>query len=213
MARFNEILVGRYNRFLQKFLSMKGGPPAPQLASEIAATFALFHGQENRILEAWNIFGVAANVAAAAGFTSGVRLRNPVGSNVIAVVTALRISETQADAPFSANGGATADLATVLGTANANFDSRLGPPTATSSVCILSRQNTAAAVPALTNQNTFDALRVQANVPRDLIFFEDQEITILPGSAIQIIAGAVNFDLEVAIMFRERALEDSERNV
>ncbi len=39
MALFNEILVGRYNRFLQRLLSMKGHPPAPQLASEIQPNF------------------------------------------------------------------------------------------------------------------------------------------------------------------------------
>src|SRR5882762_4396490 len=39
MARFNEILTGRYNRFLQKLLQMKGGPPSAQLASEIQPGF------------------------------------------------------------------------------------------------------------------------------------------------------------------------------
>ncbi len=69
MARYNEILVGRYNRFLQKLLSMKGPASMPQLAGELQATFPFFNGVENRNLEGWGRWatrGVQLGVAAVA---------------------------------------------------------------------------------------------------------------------------------------------------
>src|SRR5258708_40293223 len=87
MALFNEILVGRYNRFLQKLLAMKGGPPAPQLATEIGTNIQLFHGVENRYLEGWQRFGGQFSVpAAGVGNVGGFRFRNPAGNNVITAV-------------------------------------------------------------------------------------------------------------------------------
>src|SRR5216684_1967801 len=92
MARFNEINVGRYNRALQKLLGMKGEASVPILASEIAPSFVLPYGVENRYLEQWNRFGLGMNVTATAGNQSAFRLRNPAGSNVIAVVEVLTYS-------------------------------------------------------------------------------------------------------------------------
>jgi hypothetical protein len=92
MARFNEILVGRYNRLLQKLYSMKGPVPAPQLASEISTTFNLFNGPENRYLESWALFQRAIIFAAVAAQVNAVRLRNPAGSNVVGVVTLIQLA-------------------------------------------------------------------------------------------------------------------------
>src|SRR5437763_11360751 len=123
MAKFNEILVGRYNRALQKLLGMKGEPPAPQLASEIAATLSFFYGAEMRFIESWNIYGINAEASAAVGNSSGVRLRNPAASNVIAVIQRLSITGAAADKPGLQLGQAVADLATVSG-GGGSFDSR-----------------------------------------------------------------------------------------
>ena len=90
MARFNEILAGRFNRALQKFLSMKGGPPAAQLASEIGAMFVFNRmGADFRYLESWNRYGVTFTIGGVALNQGTFRLRNPLGSNVIAVVEKL----------------------------------------------------------------------------------------------------------------------------
>src|SRR5258707_13299714 len=91
MARFNEILVGRYNRFLQKLFSMKGGPPSAQLATEITPNLNLFNGIENRYLESWFRYGAAPGLAAVVGANPGFRFRNPAGSNVIAMVEKLSL--------------------------------------------------------------------------------------------------------------------------
>src|SRR5258708_40367383 len=85
MARFNEILAGRYNRYLQKLFVLKGGPPSAQLASEVMPTFSFFTGVENRYLAGWDRFGNSSSQAGVAAVTSGIRLRNPLGSGTIAV--------------------------------------------------------------------------------------------------------------------------------
>src|SRR5258708_15624953 len=86
-AVYNEIGIGRWNRFIQKITDIKGSPPARQLASEIVFKHPIFSGQENRYLESWDLFGVGITVGAIAGQSSGLRLRNPSASNVIAVLT------------------------------------------------------------------------------------------------------------------------------
>jgi hypothetical protein len=87
MARFNEILVGSYNRTLQKVFGMKGPPVAPQLASEVQPVFPFPHGKENHYHLGWNHFaGIIAVGAQGAGLIGGIKLRNPKNSNVIIVI-------------------------------------------------------------------------------------------------------------------------------
>src|SRR2546427_12501654 len=98
MARFNEINVGRYNRFLTRLFQMKGASAAPQLASEIQPSFQLFAGIENRVLENWDRFSNAFNQAATPAVFSTLRFRNPAGSNAIAVFEKLACSAQAAGA-------------------------------------------------------------------------------------------------------------------
>jgi len=86
MAVYNEIGIGRWNRFIQKITDIKGSPPARQLASEIVFQHPIFSGQENRYLESWDRFGAGIVVGPIAAQNSGFRLTNPTGSNVIIVV-------------------------------------------------------------------------------------------------------------------------------
>ena len=93
MARFNEILVGRFNRFLQRLLSMKGGPPAPQLASEIQPQMDVEAlPVELRFLLGWHLYQSTISQGASVGNLSGVQLRNPLTSGAVCVVTAIHIS-------------------------------------------------------------------------------------------------------------------------
>src|SRR5713226_5812707 len=98
MARFNEILVGRYNRMLQKLFSMKGAAPMPQLASELAPTINFFSGVENRSLEAWNRYGLLLSITAGAATNSLLRIRNPSTTNVIAIIEKLTVNNNTAAA-------------------------------------------------------------------------------------------------------------------
>src|SRR5260370_35912976 len=117
MARFNEILVGRYNRFLQRLLSMKGGPPAPQLASEIQPQMDVEAlPVELRFLLGWHLYHQTLNQGASVANTSGVQVRNPLTSGMVAVLTSIQISVGAAEPvtlsqPF---GGVSADLTNVF---------------------------------------------------------------------------------------------------
>jgi len=135
MARFNEILTGRHNRLLQKLFSMKGGPPAPQLASEITASVPLFHGAENRYLESWERFGIGSQVAALAANNDVARLRNPAGSNVIAVIEKLQFTNSLADTLTLEQGVQAADATTPV------VATRLDPRQRPNPTCIFSVAN------------------------------------------------------------------------
>src|SRR5260370_17773678 len=83
MARFNEILVGRYNRMLQKLFSMKGSPPAAQLASEIGATIEI---ERVSVDQRWLIgtrFWARVQQVAGVGNTRQIRLRNPPATTTL----------------------------------------------------------------------------------------------------------------------------------
>src|SRR5437879_9618272 len=109
MAAFNEILSGRYNRFLQKLLQMKGGPPAAQLASEVGAQITLYHGSETMYLQGWELFGGGYDVGPQVGVASAVRLRNPGNSGVVGVVTKAWASSTLASKILLSIGVISAD--------------------------------------------------------------------------------------------------------
>ena len=203
MAQYNEILVGRYNRALQKLLSMKGEPPAAQLAGEISPTLQFFWGVENRYLESWNRFGQANNQGAVAAQSSTIQLRNPPTSNVIIVVEKLLMLSTTSgiQGNISQQAGA-ADLTTVVAFANQRLDARGGQNPAG----IISRQNNAADLGSLIGTYGTSA----ANASTDFFLMDDQELTILPGDTIRVNTNTVNVNFLVSWIWRERALEESE---
>jgi hypothetical protein len=207
MARFNEILVGRYNRYLQKLLSMKGGPPSAQLSTEITANLQLFHGIETRYLEGWNRFGQEqAVLAGGAGNVGQVRIRNPGTSNVIGVIEKIIIANINAgtEQPTVFQGVQPADLTTIVTLTNARFDPR-GNPTPT---LIMSSKSNSVLTTYGSNRAVY-GMTTNTNV--DVIVFEDHEITLLPGDALDVANGVANQALGVTFWWRERFLEDSER--
>jgi len=205
MARFNEILAGRYNRYLQKLFQLKGGPPAAQLASEVMAVFPLFGGAENRYLEGWSRWGgFVALAAAGVGNLSGLQLRNKPSSNVVAIVEKVFFSGLLADQPkLRLSGVDTVDAPTPI-TAQ-TFDNRLGMQ---SSSCNLSSSSGAAAIAQ------FGSIIWQgsaaANFNLDAIFTDIEEVTLLPGSVLQLVGNVSNQALNAAVWWRERSLEESE---
>jgi hypothetical protein len=201
MARYNEILVGRFNRALQKLFSMKGGPPAPQLASEVSATHTFFNGAENRYLEGWNRFGFSGSTGAVAAQRGAAQLRNPVGSNVMIVVEKILFtSAALADAPLIDMVTKSTDL-TVSGYTLQRFDAR-GQQ---NPVGVMSVSGTGPAVTTQFYQGSFPA-----NGSLEVITFEDQEIPILPGDALVVHSGNLNQSLVFSIWWRERMMEESE---
>src|SRR5882672_5728754 len=91
MAIFNEILVGRYNRALQKLLGIKGTSPVRQIAGEITPALAMFYGVDNRFLETWYRYAFTFDQPAIPGLTTAVRFRNPANSAIMAVLESVKI--------------------------------------------------------------------------------------------------------------------------
>lgn len=211
MARFNEILVGRYNRFAQKFFSMKGGAALPTLNPDLGFVLPLFHGIENRYLEGWGLFSTDVfQPAPGAGNTQLTQVRNPVGSNVIAVVTRWQYAEGAATntsflvgASLQLNRGPIAtDYATLL--PKSGWDARDRP----AATCIVSTNPAAGVIPGGGQgiSNYANAAFVnQEMLPPPL------EIVLLPGSMLLMIAGNANTQGAHNVWWRERYLEDSER--
>src|SRR5262249_2182024 len=97
MAVFNEINVGRFNRYLQKLLQIKGGPPVPSLAGEISPALSIDVEADTWYLQSWEQFAQYSSVAAGGiGTNAAAVLRNPVASGIIAILDSIE----------SANSGA-----------------------------------------------------------------------------------------------------------
>jgi len=205
MAKYNEILAGRYNRFIQKLFSMKGPAPAPQLSSDIAMQMSFFNGVENRYLESWNRWGVGLLLPALAAVIGNIRIRNPINSNALVVLEKILIGNVGAAQEIDvAHQASVADL-NLFGTFS--LDGRQGPTGASASTCVVSQVQSN--VNAFTNIIARPLLGAAGNF--DLILFEDQEIALLPGFALQIQSTVANQAITGTFAWRERFLEDSER--
>ncbi len=203
MARFNEILAGRYNRYLQKLFQLKGGPPAAQLASEVMPVFPFFSGVEHRYLESWYRYYGQLSVAAIAAVGPSYQIRNPLNSGVVAVIERLTLeSDAQTFWQFSQQGaGATADLVNLF------VGFRMDPRGQGAPVVIMS---TSATIVADLPANIF-VESTQTQVMRDVIISgEDQELLLMPGEAMRFRQTVVNVTTRVNLLWRERSLEDSE---
>lgn len=203
MARLNEILVGRFNRSLQKTFGIKGGPPVATLAPEIMPVVPVSVGVERRFLESWNKFGVARNVAANAANTQGIQLANPTNSNIVAVVESVKAGSTAAQqwnvCLVQANP---TNLASLISTVNE--DGRYGNQFA--GVVI------ASFTPSTTSTlSTISMLATGNGQSVELIETEAQEIPLLPGATLLLTSIVVNLAGFYGFRWRERFLEDSER--
>lgn len=204
MARYNEILVGRFARMVQKLFGMKGEVPVGSLAGELSVIFPLINGVENRYLESWDRFAFAGTQAGAAAANATWQIRNPAGSNVVMVIEKITVAATNTgfSIPAFRHGALTTDLATVASYNNPRLDSRGRPnPTA----IISSATNVSG---GLANKVTVAGL---LNTSVDFFLFEEQEVNLLPGDAAQIVEGIANQALTVSWVWRERFLEESER--
>lgn len=202
MAGYNEILTGRFNRFMQKLLSMKGPAALNELGSVLNPSISVFSGVENRYLESWNRFSLATGPTGAAGQQSGVRLRNPPGSNVLGVVEKILVfasgTATTALVGLGPIGG---NLTTVL------TGQRLDARTIYGTGAIVPSSDTTTGGP-LSPQ--IGLAQMAPNVSYDLIQYENQEIALLPGDALQVTCLQLAQQITVWYEWRERALEDSE---
>lgn len=223
MALFNEILVGRFNKALQKITGIKGGAATKQLGSEILPTFPLFWGAEARYLESWQLFGLTVDVVAAAANTSAFQLANPgfanagsallvPKSNVIAVIVGINIVNYTGGAItiYTEFGRITASIGNLAGTPDlrsgvVGFDNRGN----TSPMCIPSITNVSGGIGSLSNTPIIAVLGT--NSMFEIIQHEGREIPLLPGDYIRMHNTVLNSPCTLSIMWRERYLEDQER--
>jgi hypothetical protein len=199
MAGYNEILVGRFNRGLQKLFGMKGPPPTPTLGSEIMPIHPLFSGAENRYLEGWNRFAVSISVAAVAASTDGVRIRNPLTSNVIAVIEHAEMIDgvnASVAVPLIWEKGTGPDL-TTAGTP-VTLDPRGGKAN-----MIVSFGNNPGAMTVIAQNGS--GANTLWEIARNI------EWTLLPGDAYGFRTSTLNDQMLASLVWRERFLEDSER--
>jgi hypothetical protein len=201
MAVYNEIGIGRWNRFIQKLTDIKGGPPARQLSSEIVFQHPIFHGVENRYLESWDLFGQGLSNGPIAGQLAGVRITNPNNSNVVVVVqkamasvaaaTFVNLEYGQVGAGLSNSAGPTIPMESrgrSASTALISFNA--GP---------------------LSTLNNISQTPLVANTPYDFILDGIHEICLPPGNSLQIDESLVNTQISVTFWWRERFLEPAER--
>ncbi len=212
MAQYNEILVGRFNRFVQKLFGMKGGPPVPQLSGDIQVSQPIFHGSENRYLESWNQWQVGILVPANVGNISQVRLTNDIGTNVIAVLEKVAVSVSIAQevdiAQINFSALVAGHLPILTGAATFAQDSRQGSPQNPSPQASLQ-----ASFSNVSNVLATVVGRVQllALTTLDLILTEEQEQPLLPQTQWQIQCTVANTAMLVWAQWRERVLEEGER--
>lgn len=200
MAVYNEIGIGRWNRFIQKITDIKGSPPARQLASEIVFQHPIFHGQENRYLESWDRFGVGLTSGPVAAQQSGVRLTNPSNSNVIIVVEkacATMGNPAILNLEYGRVGSTLSQVAVSIPMETRGRNASTG---------IISFN---AAV--LTTLNVISQLNLPTNVPYDFLQDTMQEISLPPGASVQMDTSVVNTSIQATFWWRERFLEPAER--
>jgi len=208
MARFNEILVARYNRALQKLFGIKGDAPVPILASEIMPSWSLFAGIENRFLESWYRYGIGIDIAAgAAGKNGQVRLRNPANSNVVGVVEKVTMNSTAVLTFGVQLGQPNTDLGTLQAANQKQLDGRQSNA---QSNLILSSDNTITGAGQI-GGDIWDSQVAPNTAGAELIYEENQEVPILPGWCMAIVAKTAATEVQVSIWWRERFLEESER--
>lgn len=82
----NEILQGRLNKSLQRFLGIKGAAPAPQLTPEIQAQIDLLSAlQEMFYLRDEKLVGGGIEAPATVGNNSAISLQNPTGTGILVI--------------------------------------------------------------------------------------------------------------------------------
>ena len=193
---FNEILVGRLNRYVQKLLMIKN-TALRGLAPDLQTILPLFSGTEDRYLQGWFRFGQEFLIAAqGAGNLSTARLRNPSG--VVAVIEWVGVDNGAGATGFTMQlSPQTTDLANP-GTANNRMDPRGNPTTSMkmSFGSLTAVQSGGATVHAFS-----------ATSPS---YQFTQEFTLLPGDVFQVIGDGANAALNVSMIWRERVLESSE---
>jgi hypothetical protein len=205
MGKYNEILVGRYNRSIQKLFGMKGPAAVAQLASDIQVAHNVMSGVENRLGEGWRRYSIAFNIGPTVAQTEAAQVKLAAGSNIVAVIESIILAANGAAIDNCFVTEAFTDPAnqtnTVLG---ASIDPRQGSVTGSSVQCSTSAGGAADLAVG------FKTFRVPTT-SQEFIQTEDQQWTLLPTQAYRFRQTLSNSQMFLALTWRERFLEESER--
>lgn len=194
-----DVWLNLTNRFVEKLFNVKGGPTVVDINPSVQVTLQLDADNEIRYLEGWNRYGVNVAVGAVAAQFGTVQIRNPAGSNVIAVVESLRFNPAAADSPTLTWGATVTDLATLASLTFTRIDPRGNPqPT-----CIISSTTTTANLAVFAQFNT-------STISVEFIPTPHCEYTVLPGQILKVFGGVANQIINVSWLWRERVMETSE---
>lgn len=196
------VYIYRLSQWIEKRFNAKGGNVITDIDQIARAIVPWQVGVEERYLQSWNRYAVVVNQAAVAANNSRARIRNPVGSNVIIVIEKIDyFNFTGADSALVTWGAVTTDLTSLVTVTFTRMDPRGNPqPTA-----IVSQ-----AAQAAGGQAFLQGGASGTNVNFSFIQNPDQQITVLPGQAVDVQASTVNTSMVISFMWRERALELSE---
>lgn len=199
-----DVWLGRFNRWVEKLFNAKGGPTVLDVDPGIQVTLPLHPvAAEERYLQGWGRYAGANQVTGGAAQFGQMQLRNPVGSNVVAVVEKLSVTNftTPGVSVGLGIGPKTTDLTTISAAAF-RIDTRANPlPT-----CILS---------LTTNGVNPTSGQWQIGIPAagttyDFIITVNQEISLMPGDALLFFDNNTAQLSQKTFQWRERALEQSE---
>ncbi len=222
MAGYNEILVGRFNRLLQRMLSIKGNAPVSTIAPDWMGVLAHdLERAELMYLAGWQRFGISFFPGAnGAGNFNGLQIFNQKpasGTAVIAVIELIEFFATTNGQQFNiaiqdprngpiglfSGGGA-------VGSTSSGFDGR-GPQTPYCTVA--SRANNQVGLGTVIRQVPMQQSGAAGTGPGyySAIIHLDMEIQLSPGMALHIFNTIANQGGPfVNVQWRERAIEDSE---
>lgn len=197
------IYVARISQWIEKRFSAKGGNVITDIDQSAVVQLPWESGVEDLYLKGWNRYIASFAVTAVAAQFSRALLRNPTGSNVIAVVESLWLNPSTAVDYTLENSQP--DLATVQapGTQLRRLDARSGFTDAT---CVVSSDNNATQFPGSANV----IMRRGINSFPEVFVNATQQWTLLPKDGLWIVSDVVNTNLQANVQWRERALEQSE---
>ena len=199
---FNEINAGRYNRLLQRLISIKGGPPAATLAGDVLSCLVLEQdAQEWPYLQGIRVLASSGLQVANVGAVSRFRFRNPANSGVLALIDQIWYCVgTLISGVELRNYGTSSSNLTNIATSRAR-DMRANDPTPNNAgACTLSFEAAAASGVVIYQSGAL------ANVP----YLLEPRMVLPPGSAIELAGNTANVQLMMSIWWRERQAEEGE---
>lgn len=222
MALYNEILVARYNRALQKLLGLKGDSPAPQLGADIEPGITLENDRpELGFLLGENWYGADILSPATAAINGRVRIRLAT-RGVLVVVESIIVTTPTTSQTIQLYKNAVDQ---------ADFAGTVAVPVGTDDRVQQGSTGTAVGPVSLTEDHTgtgtngtvLRSASVLNAVPtemlaRPLVMILNRSPNVPPAGQVgtpiansyEIRGATVNLDLRVAIRYRVRQAEESE---